>query len=81
MDSRAKYGWSGLQSAFTAPKFSAAIGDAISMFPRISLFLKKKLQELHLLCLLFSYSNGSFWPLSMQFSSSLNKSKCCVKGI
>jgi hypothetical protein len=28
MTSRAKYGWSALQSAFTAPKFSATAGDA-----------------------------------------------------
>jgi hypothetical protein len=30
MASRAKHGWSVLQSAFTAPKFSASVGDALS---------------------------------------------------
>jgi hypothetical protein len=30
MASRAKHGWSALQSAFTAPKFSASVGDALT---------------------------------------------------
>jgi hypothetical protein len=30
MASRAKHGWSALQSAFTAPKFSATAGDALT---------------------------------------------------
>jgi hypothetical protein len=30
MASRAKYGWSALQSAFTAPKFSATARDALT---------------------------------------------------
>jgi hypothetical protein len=30
MASRAKHGWSALQSAFTAPKFSATAGDALN---------------------------------------------------
>jgi hypothetical protein len=29
MTSRAKHEWSALQSAFTAPKFSATVGDAL----------------------------------------------------
>jgi hypothetical protein len=29
MASRAKHGWSALQSTFTAPKFSATVGDAL----------------------------------------------------
>jgi hypothetical protein len=29
MASRAKHGWSALQSVFTAPKFSASVGDAL----------------------------------------------------
>jgi hypothetical protein len=30
MASRAKHGWSALQSAFTAPKFRATAGDALN---------------------------------------------------
>jgi hypothetical protein len=32
MTSRTKYGWSALQSVFTAPKFSATAGDALRFF-------------------------------------------------
>jgi hypothetical protein len=30
MASHAKHGWSALQSVFTAPKFSATVGDALT---------------------------------------------------